>query len=157
MNAYLPIGLPLAPSVYRRLTATIPASRYDEELVEGRFTPREVIAHVADWEPILRERMKTAIASPGAAIQGIDEGQMAIDHNYKGSNVEEQLRIFERERKITTEFINGLTPEDYDKFALHSERGRITVADMANMLLGHDIYHLDQLSAYLEEKSAGTW
>ena len=32
---------------------------------------------------------------------------------------------------------------------LYPERGVQTVEDLANMLLGHDMYHVEQLSAYL--------
>ena len=30
----------------------------------------------------------------------------------------------------------------------HAERGAMTLEDQANMLLGHDLYHIDQLSEF---------
>lgn len=157
MNPYLMISLPLSATTYRNLVGAIPPARFDEASADGRFSPREVIAHVADWEPILRGRIRQAVESPDSTVQGIDEGQRAIEKNYRGTSLEEQLRIFEHERRATIKYLQSLGGEDWSKQVMHSERGRMSVGDMANMLLGHDIYHFEQLSEFLQEKSAGTW
>jgi hypothetical protein len=33
----------------------------------------------------------------------------------------------------------------------------MTVNDMANMTVGHDMYHVEQLSSLFGEKIVGTW
>jgi len=150
VNPYLLPSLEFGPVVFRRLLAQLAPSQLDEALVAGRFTPREVMAHLADWEPIMRGRIATACASPGATLVVYDEEEMALQNGYATSDPEEQCAIFARERAITAQFAREIAAEDWQKEVLHPERGTLSVADLANLLLGHDLYHIEQLSAYLE-------
>ena len=78
MNPYLLPALPMGPVIVARLLEEIPHARLDEAMQEGRFTAREVIAHLADWEPIMRERILLARDAPGATIAVLDESEMAV-------------------------------------------------------------------------------
>jgi hypothetical protein len=149
MNPYLLPAIQSGPRVLARLIQLIPETQWDTALDPERFTLREVLAHLADWEPILRGRIQLAAASPGSDFEGYDEGQMAIDNNYAGSNPLEMLALWTRERRITAEYLRTL-PRSLFTNAIHNpELGSRTVDDQANMLLGHDLYHIEQLAAYL--------
>jgi hypothetical protein len=149
MNAYLLPSLEFGPLVVRRLLDRLPAGRLDEALHPDRFTAREVVAHLADWEPIMRDRIRIALDQPGAEIPAYDEGQMALDHRYAEQDPAAQAEVFIRERAETAAFLRGLAAEDWGKHAFHPERGRQSVEDLANLLLGHDLYHIEQLTEYL--------
>jgi hypothetical protein len=149
MNSYLLPCLEMGPRVVRRLLRQLPRERLDEALHPDRFTPREVAAHLADWEPIMRERIRTALTSPGVEIRAYDEGQMALDHGYADLDPLEQVELFARERYATAEVLRGLNGSDWANSVHHPERGPQSVEDLANLLLGHDLYHIDQLSEYL--------
>lgn len=157
MNAYLYPGLLFGPQIVDRMVRQIPAARHDEKTNPERFTLREAVAHLADWESILRGRIEKAVESPGAPVQGLDEGQRAIDAGYERWDVEEQLRTFIKERAKTIEYLKGLSPEDWKKTIVHNEKGEQTVDDQANQLLGHDLYHIDHLTEFFGGKIAGTW
>lgn len=132
-----------------RLVGQIDESQYEKPLEEGRFTPREVVAHLADWEPIMRDRIRQAVESPGSTIEAFDEGQMAIDHGYAKTDIHERARVFHQERSKTTHYVEGLTGDELKRAVTHPERGRQTAEDLVGMLLGHDMYHVEQLSGYL--------
>src|SRR5262245_24073794 len=93
----------------------IPSSRSNEAIDPERFTPREVIAHLADWEPIDRDRLASAVERPGSTIQPYDEVQMGIDHDYAHSDVAAQLERYTNEREVTAQYVRRLTPEDMTK------------------------------------------
>jgi hypothetical protein len=152
MNPYLLPTLEFGPTVVRRLLSQLPPSRMDEEMEEGRFTPREVIAHLADWEPIMRDRIVSALKRPGTTITAYDEVKMAIDHGYSLSDPSEQCDLFARERRITAQLVRDFKAMDWDKAVIHPERGPLSVEDLTNLLIGHDLYHIEQLSAYLQPK-----
>jgi hypothetical protein len=118
---------------------------------------REVIAHLADWEPIMLTRIKTGVENPGATINAYDEGKMAIDHNYAESDPVERLRAWKSDRAKSIEYIKGLGEEDFAKLVVHPERGHMLVGDIAHMLVSHDIYHLEQLAEMTSEKTVDTW
>lgn len=150
MNPYLIPGLKLSPDVFRRIVDRIPDDKLDVPTHPDRFTPREVIAHMADWEPILRdERIKCALERPGESFLAYDEGDRAVEQNYGATDINEQLRKFEIERAETVALLRKIEPEAWDFVAHHPERGDLRLSDIANMIVGHDVYHLEQLSAVL--------
>ncbi|HTQ10166.1 MAG TPA: DinB family protein [Fimbriimonadaceae bacterium] len=153
MHPYVVVGLGFGPLVIERLIRLVPADRLDAPTGESRFSPREVVAHMADWEPILRQRIVTALDSPGSPVPLFDEEQMAIEHRYGESDLEAQLRRLAAERARTTDLVKGLTAEQRELTVIHPERGEITVEDMLGMLIGHDMYHIEQLSAVMAHPS----
>lgn len=157
MHAYLFNGLSFGPRIIERMVALIPAARHDEKTDPERFTLREAVAHMADWEPILRGRIEQAISSPGSEVQGMDESQRAIDQEYGATSVSEELKRFTEERMKTIAYLKGLALEDWKKAIVHNEKGEQTVDDQANQLLGHDLYHIDHLTEFFGDKVAGTW
>lgn len=152
-NTYLWEGLPVTASVLRTFMERIDQAAIDRPTHPYRFSPREVIAHMADWEPLLLDRMKKAAASPGAAVEAYDEGELAERNAYANLDWRKGLDAFENSRKETIAFLKGLASEDYDKHFVHPERGDVTIEDQAAMLLGHDQYHLDQLSEVMVRAS----
>lgn len=125
-----------------------------------RFSMREVIAHLADWEPIMLTRIKTGVGTPGAEIKAYDEAKMAEDHKYAESNPIERLGAWKAARKETIRYIDSLSEEDFLKPVVHPERGKMLVGDIAHMLVSHDVYHLEQLAGMSPqhgEKTIDTW
>lgn len=149
MHAYLFPGLQAGPLTIRNLIRKIPADRMDRPTHPGRFTPREIVAHLSDWEPISRGRMQTAVATPGVGVPGIDELERAKEQGYGGWNPIEQADNFIQRRSETIAFLKGIGSDDWKSVAVHSERGAMSVYDYANMELGHDLYHITQLCAVL--------
>lgn len=137
--------------------ARMPQNRWDEASGTDRFTPREVVAHLADWEPIFLSRMQTAINSPGSTIISLDEGELAKKHNYAGQSVEECLSRFRRARMDTVAWLQGLSGEQFRRTVAHPERGTMSVDDIIGYLYGHDAYHVEQLVEHMGDKTAGTW
>jgi hypothetical protein len=148
-NFYLFPGLELAPLTYERLVRAIPESRWDEKTDLERFSLREAVAHVVDWEPILLQRMKTAVESPGSTVTPYDEGRRAVDMNYAATHPLEQAKLYRERRADTIAFLRNLPAENWANSVVHPERGEVSVNDLANMLLGHDHYHLEHLSQLL--------
>jgi len=157
MHPYLFPGLELTPKTLSRLVSQVPEKRYDEHTDPNRFTLREAIAHLADWEPIFLQRIQAGVDKPGAEIFGMDEGQRAIEKNYGSWDIQESLRIFAEARAQTVRYLKALTADQWKTTVTHNEKGPMTAYDQANMLLGHDIYHMEHASQFLGEKVAGTW
>ena len=146
---YLFKGLELAPSAMERIVRRVPTTAFDERRDPERFSFREAVAHLADWEPINLDRLRRGVAEPGCTVPGYDEGRLAVDRNYAASDPHEQVGRFTEGRKKVISCLRELTQEDWDKVFYHSERGRQTVFEQAVTILGHDMYHLEQFTHYL--------
>ena len=157
MHPYLLPVLELTPKTLERLISQVPEKRYDELTDPNRFTLRQAVAHLADWEPIFLQRIQAGVDKPGAEVFGMDESQRSVDKNYDSWDIKESLRTFAERRAQTVRYLQGLTAEQWQTTVRHNEKGPMSAYDQANMLLGHDIYHLEHASQFLGEKVAGTW
>lgn len=146
MNPYLLRALAITPTLIAEAFDRIDGQLWDTPTDLDRFTPREVLAHMADWEPVLLERMKQATTAPGTAVQAFDEGQMAIDGKYSEWDPKQSLSQFQARRAETIAWLESLTKPEWDLTILHPERGVLPVHDMANTLACHDVYHIEQLA-----------
>jgi len=150
MHPYLVKGLTIGPILVRRFAERIPDYQLDHCFEADRFTTREVVAHLADWESLFRERMEIALHSPGAKVTLYAEEERAVSERYCDKNLGDQLNRYEAERAKTIDLVASLTPDQLRSPYLHPALGMMVLEDQANMLLGHDLYHAEQLSAYLD-------
>lgn len=149
MNPYLINVLPLTPVVLERLITRIASAKLDVPTHPGRFSVREVVAHLAEWEPILLERMQSALYCSGSNVSGRDEAEMAVVSEYRETEISERLLTFREARALTLRFLEGVEEGDWQKYVIHSERGTQTLYDQANLLIGHDLYHIEQVTTVL--------
>jgi hypothetical protein len=101
--------------------------------------------------------MEECLRNPGGPIHGIDEGERAKEQNYAEADWRECCRRYKDERAKTKAWLETLKEGDWEQFVVHNERGKQTLYDQANLLLGHDLYHIDQLTQVSAEKTVGTW
>ncbi len=148
-NPYLLPALRLSPALMARLIERIDPALHDERLDPERFTLREVLAHLADWEPILRARIEQGVAQPGSSLVAYDEEERARSQRYAELSVEGSLRQWTAEREKTVAVVASIPRDGFEHIVLHPERGPMSVADLAGFIPNHDLYHLEQVSAYL--------
>lgn len=148
MNPYLLTSIDKSPRVFSAMIALL-ADKVDLRLEPDRFTPREVIAHLADWEPLFRGRIEAGLRNDGIVVAVHDEGLRAEELDYASWDVAESLAKFAQERAETAALVRSLPSDAAERTFRHPERGELTVRDQVEMLFGHDMYHLEQLAAYL--------
>jgi uncharacterized damage-inducible protein DinB len=142
---YLVNGLTASPDVLERLLEGVTDAELDARPDPDRFTLREAIAHMADWEGVWLERIERTLNEDTPFLPGYDEGQWAIDHDYAHAKLPEQLARFRSGRERIVAILSGLAPEAWTRPAKHGEWGDTTVLAMAALILGHDGYHLKQV------------
>ena len=149
MNYYVLKSIEFGPTVLERILKQLPEEKFDERPDPDRFTLREAVAHLADWEPIWCMRMEKILAQPGVFIQGVDEGDLAIKNDYAHQDVWVSLGRYKAGRAKTTTLIHSLKPEDWSKKCEREGYGEMVLEDWANLIVCHDMYHLEHASAYL--------
>src|SRR6516164_3483117 len=66
--------------------------------VAGKWSTLEVVCHLADFDPILADRMKRIIAEDKPQLLGADEKHFAAALSYHHRDVDEELTIIEKTR-----------------------------------------------------------
>ena len=149
VNPYIRRSLRFNPVIIERLVVKLPASAFDDRPDPDRFTIREVLCHLADWEPFFLERLRGAVTVDNFQITPYDEAQLVIDNDYAHQDPHEALKRYKAGRENYAAYVETLSPEVLDRPAFHPEQGRLTAGDLINMVVGHDVYHIEQISARL--------
>lgn len=143
-----------APHVVERMLRVFPHDRLDDRIEADRFTAREVIAHLADYEQFVLERFRTAKLRPGSEVAPYDPDQRANEHRFDGKDVFREAEVFESRRMMTLDTLRSFTDEDWSKTFKTASGLEITAKDFLMMIFAHDTEHFDQLSAYLATEVA---
>jgi hypothetical protein len=114
----------------------------------NRFTLREAICHVADWNDIFRERIERTRDEDHPLLPNMDEEQLAVDKKYAEADPTEALRRFAETRRTLIETVKALDPADWDRIANRARIGDITMSDQIALIAAHDAYHLRQVIEY---------
>jgi uncharacterized damage-inducible protein DinB len=149
-RSYLLHGLEATPVLIERLLREATTADYDRRPDPERFTLREVMAHLPDWEPVWLERLQKIHAEDHPVLKGYDEGQWAIDHDYAHADVSDRQARFRNGRARLVKFLLELPPEAWEQTGQHSQWGPLSIAALATLVLGHDGYHLRQISEWLD-------
>lgn len=143
------LSLRHTPAILARIVSTVPADRHREPLGQDRFSLVEMVAHVADSENVYSERLRGAVEQDVPTFEPIDVAERARAGRFSERDVQQELRMFADRRRETVAFLEGLPPEAWAREFV-SRIGRVSVETFVAFISGHDLYHLDQASAYLE-------
>jgi hypothetical protein len=145
-----PIAIQQAtPELLDGLMKTSPESQWFVKPRADAWSAAEILAHVADAEIVAAFRVRKTISEPGANIAAYAQNAWATALSYSERRPPESLQLFTILRHENLRLYRTLTPEQWEAFGLHSERGRETVRDLVRLIAGHDRNHLAQIEQAL--------
>ena len=116
--------------------------------VEGGWSARQVIHHVADSETHSYLRLRRLLAEPsGSLIQGYDEAAWAecSTLGYRDLPVEHPIAIFRSVREGSLDVLGRVSSDDLARYGEHSAAGRYTLDRWLEIYTRHPLDHADQL------------
>ena len=128
-------------------TARVSAQNADRH-VEGGWSARQVIHHVADSEAQSYARLRRLLCEPsGSLIESYDEAAWAqcAALGYRELPYEHSLRVVRAVRDSSLDVLGRVTPGDLERFAEHSVAGRYTLANWIDIYTRHPREHAAQL------------
>ncbi len=146
---YLLIDLDSAPDVLGKILDGAGPDVYDRRPDPERFTLREVVAHLADWDTVFLGRLRQTQGEENPTLQGIDEGQVALDNDYAHADPAGSLSRYKANRAALVAFLRTLTPAEWERVGNHTELGPITLTAQASLIAFHDGYHRQQVVEWL--------
>ena len=147
---YILQGVAATPTVLAYLLKHAPKQLWDRRPDPERFTLREVVAHLADWETVWQERLGKVRDEDRPTLPDRDPDQMAKEHDYEHADVGASLRRFQESRQDVLKLLESLELAQWSRFGHHTTRGILTIQDLAVIILGHDHYHLAQVVEWIE-------
>ena len=112
--------------------------------VAGKWSTLEVVCHIADFEPILADRMKRVLALSAEVplLLAADENLFVKELKYHERDVEEELALIDATRRQMARIVRGLKPEQLQLTGNHSKKGLQTLEKVIQTATGHLPHHL---------------
>ena len=149
---YVLLGLEGTPQVVETLLHALPADdpRWNARPDPERFTLREIVAHLADWEPIFLGRIERIRDEDMPFLPDVDEGKIAIENDYAHSDPHASFARFRRGRAAMLTALSALPPTAWEREGNRDPIGILTLENLAVLILGHDTYHTRQIAEWLK-------
>jgi hypothetical protein len=136
------------PDLLRQSINGLTAEELVAHPVPGKWSTKEVVCHIADYEPIYADRMKRVIALSEPELLKGDPALFAARLVYERRDVAEELTLIELTRRQMARILGGLHEVDFQRRGMHSRDGALTLADLLRRITGHIPHHVQ----FIEEK-----
>lgn len=118
--------------------------------VPGKWSTRQVICHLADFEPVYADRIKRALAEDEPTIFGGDPDAFAACLAYQQRDIEVELQMIAAIRQHMARILRTLTPDAFQRKVNHSEAGPLTMEQLLVNITNHIPHHV----RFIERKRA---
>ncbi|MCU1286865.1 MAG: yfiT 2 [Acidobacteriales bacterium] len=115
----------------------------------GKWSVAQIIAHLSESEVVAFWRYRQMLESSGSNIIPYDQDVWENLGDYANLDPHTSLVLFRLLRERNLRLLERLTPEQWEMFGMHAERGKETVRHLSRMMAGHDINHLEQVRKLL--------
>jgi hypothetical protein len=135
------------------LRATV-ASMTPEQIlarpVPGKWSTVECVGHLADTEIFFTDRIVRTIALDRPLLMSADEKLYIERLDYQGFDLGEQLSLFTGLRRHAARILRVQPPDAWQRTAVHSESGLVTLRQLVFQAVRHLRHHLP----FIAEKRA---
>ncbi len=123
---------------------------------EGKWTIRQILAHIADSEVVVSARLRSTIAENNPTLIAYDQEAWAANLDYARRKPSECLELFRRVRGDNYELLKDLPEAALARTATHSQLGTLTLLRLVDIYAAHPESHARQIRELRERfKSEG--
>lgn len=130
------------PQQLRDAVAGMTAEQIDAAPVPGKWSTRQVICHLADFELVYADRIKRALAENEPTVFGGDPGAFAASLGYDRRDVHEELQLIEGVRRHVARILRALPPTAFARKVKHSQAGPLTLEQLLASVTNHIPHHV---------------
>jgi uncharacterized damage-inducible protein DinB len=135
------------PAKLRAAIGGMTAEQLRARPVEGKWSTAEVVCHIADFEPILADRMKRIITHDRPALLGADENLFASGLAYHDRDLDREIDLIDLTRRQLAVILRKLPSASWERVGVHSERGEMSLEKLLTGAANHIEHHLTFVAA----------
>ncbi|MEZ6131231.1 MAG: DinB family protein [Planctomycetaceae bacterium] len=136
------------PELLRQVVAGMTEEELDAKPIPGTWSTRQVVCHIADFEPVYADRMKRVIAEDEPTFLGGDPDVFAARLAYDQRVVDEEHRLIETTRQQMARILKTLSPDEFRRTGNHSEDGPFDLKTLLTRITNHIPHHVQ----FIKEK-----
>jgi hypothetical protein len=124
----------------------------------GKWSIRQIVAHLADAEMVGAHRLRLVAAEDNPTLTAFDQDAWTRNLDYARRKPKASLETFRRIRGENYELLNALPESAFERTGNHTERGPVTLQQLVEGYAGHAESHARQIQGIREEykKAKGT-
>lgn len=112
----------------------------------GEWNAKQQMAHLCEMETAYRAWVQRALEEDGANVDGVRPDPPAIPLEQANAHtVAELVAEMRRQRQMTLDLIQSMSPDDFDRKATNSLFGTLTAMQWLRSYYRHDRMHYDQI------------
>lgn len=134
------------PLVLRSLLEGLPAQAL-ATADEGGWTPRHIVAHLVDRQPVQRRRIDRTLEEERPFLP--DEPESLEATGAMSRPLAGLVRVFAAAREGDMRVFEALSPTELDRRAVHEVAGELSIAEMVSHIAYHDLVHIRQVAGIL--------
>ncbi|MDA0986877.1 MAG: putative metal-dependent hydrolase [Bacteroidetes bacterium] len=140
------------PKNLREVVNGLSVEQLDTPYGEGKWTPRQVVHHLADSHMHSYIRMKFVLSENHPTIKPYNQEVWAKFVDANNSSVEVSLSILDGLHERWSNLLSTLKDDDWAKTAFHPESGEITLDWMLKYYQNHGNNHIGQIKKLRDSK-----
>ena len=135
------------PDLLKTAVAGVREDQFDQTPVPGKWSIRQVVCHIADFEPVYADRMKRVLVEDNPTMFGGDPDVFAAGLHYDKRSVHEELELISVVRRQMAVILRNTDVEDFQRTGVHSEAGPLTLETLLERITRHIPHHLTFIEA----------
>jgi len=112
----------------------------------GKWSIRQIVAHLADSELVGAHRMRQVIAEDNPTLIAFDQDAWTRNLDYARRKPKQSLETFRRVRAENHELLKGLPESAFERAGNHSENGPMTLRRLLEGYAQHAESHARQMT-----------
>ncbi len=134
-----------SPERLRKLTRGLTEKQLSTKPAPGKWSIKEIVAHLADGEVILGSRYRFIAAHDRPPIAGYDQDAFVARLGVANTTTADLIDDFAMARAVNLGLLDRLPDADWDRVGIHGERGEESIRKLVYMYAGHDRNHIQQI------------
>lgn len=135
------------PETVSKLIEGVPEDLLRKRDTTQEFSILENVCHLRDIEiEGYTARIARILTEEHPVLADIDGGQLAVERDYNSQNVTEAMQSFASARKKNVALLGTLSAEQFAREGTLQGVGKVTLAQLLDMMQEHDKVHIAELS-----------
>ena len=131
------------PALLRDAIAGMTENQWDAVPIEGQWSTRQVICHLADFEIVYADRIKRVLSEDRPTFFGGDPDTFAAHLGYDGRLIYDEIKVIQSVRRQVASILSLQSPNVAERVGLHHEDGPKTLTDLLQAITKHVPHHIE--------------
>ncbi|WP_153555724.1 DinB family protein [Roseimaritima sediminicola] len=133
------------PGLLREAVENLSADQLDAVPVPGKWSVRQAVCHIADFEIVYADRIKRVLAEDEPTFFGGDPDQFAAGLAYGARKIDEELAVVESIRAQVARILYTLSEPDFARLGHHNEAGPMSLGQLLEGITEHLPHHVQAI------------